>query len=165
MFPFHTGRSTLRIHNVRPGTKGTIEQYWGEPVGEERARTLLSFILAQSMNDGMTKLGCGIKDGTGEAWLRYFGPVECAEPIWWEMVPPPPHVFPAMLKLIISIAELEDAVPIHGRIRAAIGRTPVDLELRLPDLYSFEIEWRFPSVPPPAESRMDKPLACLFQAR
>ncbi len=42
-------------------------------------RCLLGTIVAQAMNDGMTRIEIGVVRDTGESWMKYFGPVHYDE--------------------------------------------------------------------------------------
>ena len=106
-----------------------------------RLRKLLGFIVCQAMHDGMLEVRIGVDRESGEAWMKYFGPIWYDERIWWDMVPPPADCYPRMLQICMSLAQLREQLPIKGIIPAVKDRKRLRLYLSMEDMQSFQIAW------------------------
>ncbi len=111
------------------------EQRWLKP--------LLGCAVHQAMQDGMIKIWMGVHRANGEPFMKYFGPLDydVEKQIWWDMVPPPLECYPEMLRMCLSLAELDQGLPIKGMIPAIKQGKRLRLELKLNEIDSFEIAW------------------------
>ena len=108
----------------------------------KEAKALLEAILSQVLNDEMAGLSCGVDSATGEPWLKYHGRSESSEgPASWDMEPPPVFVYPAMIKYLLTAAELLPQMPLQGRLRARCEDRELVLMAKFGDGLSFEIQF------------------------
>jgi len=134
--------SSLRIPSFGSGSTHEVFSPTGEPINQITAHQLLTFVIAQAINDGMLKLAIGYDSENDQTWMKYYGPVNYSEDrTWWEMIPPPFEVFPAMLQYVISLTSLEPAIPLQGTITSILNEQPFLLRVKIPSLNSFEFEW------------------------
>jgi len=103
-------------------------------------RLLLSAMIHQAMDDGMTALAFGVDPHTQEPWLKYFSPRDDNETSW-SMTPPPNFVFPMMLQDIVSRARFQSTVPLRGEIAARVGSRRFTLSVALEETHWFRISW------------------------
>ncbi|MBN4058961.1 hypothetical protein JYU10_00660 [bacterium AH-315-J04] len=115
------------------------EMGWERP----RLRRLLGAIVYQAMNDGMLKIRIGVDRASGEPWMKYFGPLDDApdKQISWDMVPPDACWYPRMLQVCLSLAELDQGLPIEGMIPAIKQRKRLRLKFTIDTIDSFQIAW------------------------
>ena len=104
---------------------------------------LLGAIVYQAMHDGMLKVRVGIDRASGEPFMKYFGPLHYAadKQIWWDMVAPPSRCYPRTLQICMSLAQLQEELPIKGIIAATKHRKRLNLHLAVEEIGSFEIAW------------------------
>ena len=108
---------------------------------EKRVLKLVGAIVYQAMWDGMLKVRIGVDSETGEAWMKYFGPVEYDEQVWWDMVPPPVEFYPKTIQDIFSVVKLESQVAFQGIIPAIVDGKQLDLNFAMDSLDYFQISW------------------------
>jgi len=135
------------IHSIRKvfAPRALIITDWSGPkevnADKRWLRPVLGCLVHMAMQDGMTKLGLGIARDTQKSWMKFFGPRWYRRPIWWDMVPPEAYCYPTMLQICLSFAELDPSLPIKGVIEARKGRKPLNLQLEVREINSFEIAW------------------------
>jgi hypothetical protein len=142
-------RKRLQIGCFDPG----VEEI---DAGRRELRMLLGAIVHQAMDDGMLKIQIGVDRASGEPFMRYFG-VRHFTPdkrTWWDMVPPPAYCYTTMLQTCLSLAELDDDLPLKGVIPARKDRKRLNLRLAVNEVESFEIAWDEHD----ARDRSDEPL-------
>ncbi len=104
---------------------------------------LLGAAAYQAMDDGMIKIRIGVDRASGESFMKYFGPIDYdpGKRIWWDMVPAPSECYPEMLQVCLSLAELDQGLPIKGFIPATKHWRRLKLRLAVDELESFQIAW------------------------
>ncbi len=108
---------------------------------ETCALRLVGAIVLQAMWDGMLKVRIGVKPKTGEAWMKYFGPEEYDDQVWWDMVPPPAEFYPKTVQDVFRLVKLESRVPFKGVIPATVDGKHLDLNFAMESLGYFQISW------------------------
>lgn len=95
------------------------------------------------MHDGMLKIWIGVDRDSGEPFMKYFGPLgyHPDKQVWWDMVPPEAYCYPTMLQVCLSLAELDQCLPIKGMIPANKKRERLSLELTVDTIDSLQIAW------------------------
>ena len=151
-----TGRQRF-LHILCPPGGGDIE-IPEDHVDSVMLHDLFGMIVYQAMDDGMTAVSFGVDRQTGGSWLKYLGPgphaasfygpgsyaatIYKGEPvpnIWWDMVPPPPVMFPAALQWLLSLAKLELDLPIRGQVPARLYGRRLLLQLDVPESNELQL--------------------------
>ena len=142
-----------RVDVVKPGAKLELVDslrvleidaeipFEGAGVSSEVVRRLLSGIVSQARCDGMTAVALSVDPEQGTTSMRYFGPANTEAPQWWEMVPPPVEMYPAMLQCVMMLGCLEHTFPIRGLIPAELRRQMIQIRFELPTLYELKLRW------------------------
>lgn len=116
------------------GTKGVNPDRRG-------LKPVLGWLVHHAMQESSTRLRLGVNRESGEAWMKFFGPRWYRQPIWWDMVPPEAYCYPTMLQVCLSLAELDQGLPITGMIPAIKQGKRLRLELTVDTIDSFQITW------------------------
>lgn len=109
--------------------------------GRRWLRRLLGLVVRQAMQDGMTRVRFAVDEMTGEASMRYFGPVDRENRAWWDMVPPPADCHPTLLEVCISLAGKRRFFPINAAIPTMNGATRFALGFHAKNANDFELSW------------------------
>ena len=106
-------------------------------------KPLLGAIVYQAMHDGMLKVRIGVDPPSGEPFMKYFGTLDYDQDkqTWWDMVPLPAECYPAMVQVCLTLAELDQSLPIRGVIEARKGKKRLHLQVEVHEINSFEISW------------------------
>jgi len=129
-------------------SSGLVISDWSGPeeidAAERWLKPLLGSVIHQAMHDRMLKIRIGVDSVSGKPFMKYFGPRgdDADRLIWWDMVPPPSQCYPGMLQLCLSLAELDQNLPIRGVLPAIKEGKRVRLELMVNEICSFQIEWK-----------------------
>lgn len=139
----------MLMHSIREmcAPRSLVIRDWSGPEeidAEKRwLKPLLGCVVYQAMDDGMIKVRIGVDRASGEPFMKYFGPIDYdpEKQIWWDMVPAPSECYPGMLQVCLSLAELDQGLPIKGVIPATKNRRRLNLRLAVEEMESFEIAW------------------------
>ena len=104
-------------------------------------KPVLGWLVYLAMSYGTMKLRVGVNRESGESWMKFFGPRWYRHPTWWDIVPPEPYCYPVMLQICLSLAELQENLPIRGVIPAIRQGKHLRLELSVDEIDSFQIAW------------------------
>jgi len=134
------GNKCLRIPRADRGEHPT--RHFGN-VGDPvcTARRVLVAAIAQARHDGMTGVTFSVDPNTGEPKMQYYQTRRAGEIQYWEMISPPACVFPFLLQVIMTSAELSESIPIEGRITAREGFRKLHLRLRIQSGYVVDLSW------------------------
>lgn len=137
----------MLMHSIRemcsPGAL-VISRWSGpEDIDAEKRwlKPLMGSLVHMAMQDGATKLALGVARDTQKPWMKIFAPHWYRQPIWCDLVPPEAYCYPTMLQVCLSLAELDQGLPIKGMIPAIKQRKRMHLELTVDTIDSFQIAW------------------------
>lgn len=111
----------------------TAEKRWLKP--------LLGCLVHMAMKDGAIKLALGVARETQKPWMKILGPVWYRQRIWCDLVPPEAYCYPTMFQVCLSLAELNQDLPIKGVIPAIKQGKRLRLGLTVDTIDSFQIAW------------------------
>lgn len=104
-------------------------------------KAVLGWLVYLAMSYGTTKLRVGVNRESGEPWMKFFGPRWYCHPTWWDIVPPEAYSYPTMFQVCLSLAKLDQGLPIRGMIPAIKLGKRLRLELKINEIDSFQIAW------------------------
>jgi len=134
-------RKHLQLISGRPGEMIVVKDGPSSSPSKRSPRKLLGAIIGQAMNDRMLRVQIGYHPASGKPVMRYYGPADDPSPRWWDAVAPPPSVFGRLLKTVFAISDLDESLPVAGRIQAGLRRARVDIRVEFHGLETFELSW------------------------
>jgi len=124
-------RPVLALHNAPTTIEIDASVTESGTISEHEAGRLIAAIVSQAYGDGMACIRLRFTPKANQMSMDYFGPKKGREQRWWSLTPPPIHSYLGVLRWLLNNVTFTGICPIKGDLSARLGRTQLDLKLRI----------------------------------